>query len=201
MNELFPIYTKLAELQTLVVGAGPIGLEKLQALLSNSPQAKVKVVAAAATAAFRSYVAPYKTVLFEERLFEDSDIQGVDLIILATNDNVLNTHIRNLARAQHVLINVADKPALCDFYLGSVVQKGNLKIGISTNGKSPTIAKRLKEFLQDLLPEEIDETLALMQTMRASLKGDFQAKVKALNAHTKDILTQGITDYGSADKK
>src|SRR5690606_15312082 len=99
-----------------------------------------------------------------------------------------------LASENHILLNVADKPSLCDFYLGSVVQKGNLKIGISTNGKSPTIAKRLKEFLNDLLPEEIDQTLDLMQTMRNSLKGDFQEKIKVLNAHTKDLITNTSDD-------
>lgn len=199
MNELFPIYAKLAQLQTLVVGAGPVGLEKLQALLGNSPQAQIKIVAEQAIPAFRDYIAAFPKVEFEERLFEDTDLAGVDILILATNDNAFNAHVRSLARSQHILLNVADKPELCDFYLGSVVQKGNLKIGISTNGKSPTIAKRLKEFLQELLPEEIDETLELMQTMRASLKGDFQDKVKALNAHTKDRLTQGITKNDSAD--
>jgi len=83
---------------------------------------------------------------------------------------------------------VADKPALCDFYLGSVVRKGNLKIGISTNGKSPTIAKRLKEFLQDILPEEMDETLERMAELRESLKGDLKEKIKVLNEHTRRCL-------------
>jgi siroheme synthase-like protein len=58
----------------------------------------------------------------------------------------LNKYIRHSAHDRKLLINVADKPELCDFYLGSIVQKGDLKIAISTNGKSPTIAKRLKKF-------------------------------------------------------
>jgi siroheme synthase (precorrin-2 oxidase/ferrochelatase) len=72
--------------------------------------------------------------------------------------------------------------------MGSIVQKGNLKIGISTNGKSPTIAKRLKDLFNELLPEEIDELLDNMQSVRNRLKGDFNDKVNQLNAITKDFV-------------
>lgn len=74
------------------------------------------------------------------------------------------------------------------FLSGIHCKKGDLKIAISTNGKSPTIAKRVKELLNDLLPEEIDETLSLMSTYREQLRGDFEYKVKQLNEHTKNIL-------------
>lgn len=194
MNELFPIYVKLHQIQTLLVGAGNVGLEKLQAILANSPEAKVHIVAAEVNPEVYSLVQEKANIAVSERLFDESDIDNVDLIMLATNNTALNAHIRQLASKHHILLNVADKPTLCDFYLGSVVGKGNLKIGISTNGKSPTIAKRLKEFLNELLPEEIDETLELMGQLRDNLKGDFQEKVRALNAHTKDVLVKKSYD-------
>ncbi|MBE8720560.1 precorrin-2 dehydrogenase/sirohydrochlorin ferrochelatase family protein [Sphingobacterium pedocola] len=194
MNELFPIYIKLDQIQTLVVGAGPVGLEKLEALISNSPKANIHVVAEEVIPEFKKFVSDKANIRLSQRSFDRQDIEGIDLIILATNNPDFNNEVRKLASENHILLNVADKPSLCDFYLGSVVQKGNLKIGISTNGKSPTIAKRLKEFLNDLLPEEIDQTLDLMQTMRNSLKGDFQEKIKVLNAHTKDLLTNTSND-------
>ena len=194
MNELFPIYVKLHQIQVLLVGAGNVGLEKLHAILANSPQAKVHIVAEDVLPEVATIAQNSKNISLSERTFEDTDIAQVDLIILATNNETLNRHIRRLATAHHILLNVADKPALCDFYLGSVVQKGNLKIGISTNGKSPTIAKRLKEFLNELLPEDIDETLELMGQLRDNLKGDFQEKVRILNAHTKDVLVKKSYD-------
>lgn len=194
MNELFPIYVKLDEIQTLLVGAGNVGLEKLEAILANSPQANVHIVAEEVNPEVYVAVEDNEHIQVSKRKFEDRDIENVDLVMLATNNNVLNTHIRQLASTRHVLLNVADKPALCDFYLGSVVRKGNLKIGISTNGKSPTIAKRIKEFIDDLLPEEIDETLELMGELRDSLKGDFKEKVRILNAHTKDSLVKKSDD-------
>jgi siroheme synthase-like protein len=85
-------------------------------------------------------------------------------------------------------VNAADKPDLCDFYLSSVVKKGNLKIAISTNGKSPTVAKRLKEIFNNLLPEEIDEVLNNVEAIRNSLKGDFTDKVNQLNELTKGLI-------------
>lgn len=194
MNELFPIYVKLQQIQTLLVGAGNVGLEKLEAILANSPQARVHVVAKEVSTEVRALVKGKENIEVSERAFNESHIKNVDLIILATNNTALNRHIRQLASMHHILLNVADKPSLCDFYLGSVVCKGNLKIGISTNGKSPTIAKRIKEFLNELLPEEIDETLELMGELRDNLKGDFQEKVRVLNAHTKDILVKKSYD-------
>src|SRR5690606_35276792 len=114
--------------------------------------------------------------------------------MLAGHTAAVKTTVRQLASQHHILLNVADKPALCDFYLGSVVSRGNLKVGISTNGKSPTIAKRLKEIFNDLLPEEIDETLDLMGELINTLKGDFQEKVRVLNEHTKDVLAKKSYD-------
>ena len=194
MNALFPIYVKLHEVQVLLVGAGNVGLEKLQAILANSPQANVHIVAQDIHPEITNIAHHSPHITLSERSFDDTDVDHVDLIMLATNNATLNAHVRQLASSRHILLNVADKPALCDFYLGSVVQKGNLKIGISTNGKSPTIAKRLKEFLNDLLPEDIDETLELMGQLRDNLKGDFQEKVRILNAHTKDILVKQSYD-------
>lgn len=187
-NQLFPVFLQLNQLRTLLVGGGNVALEKLTALLGNSPQATVKVVAKEISAAVRDFIHGYPSVSLHERAFDDADLDGVDIVVVAADNAYLNEHIRNESRRRHILINVADKPDLCDFYLGSVVKKGNLKIGISTNGKSPTIAKRIKELLNDALPQEIDETLTYMSRLRDLLKGDFTDKVRTLNAHTVSLL-------------
>ncbi len=188
MNELFPIFVKMDQIHTLLVGAGPVGLEKLQAILKSSPRARIDVVAQQVDEETAEWIGKYETVRLFRKEFEESDLNDKDLVILATNNAGLNERIRTFAKERHLLLNAADKPALCDFYLSSVVQKGNLKLGISTNGKSPTMAKRLKEFFNDILPEEIDETLELMLQYRNQLKGDFKEKVEVLNAHTKGAL-------------
>src|SRR5690606_28439856 len=101
-----------------------------------------------------------------ERKFQEEDLENKDLVLLATDDQDLHAHIKELARKKRILVNVADTPHLCDFYLGSVVTKGNLKIGISTNGKSPTIAKRIREYLEEAIPDDANVLLNNMQVIR-----------------------------------
>jgi uncharacterized protein len=119
-----------------------------------------------------------------EKLFEATDLDSADIVVAATNDSGLNNEIRQAAKQRKLLINVADKPELCDFYLGSIVKKGDLKLGISTNGKSPTVAKRIKEVLNASLPDELDITLQQLNDLRNTLTGDFAYKVKELNRIT-----------------
>ena len=187
-NQLFPVFIKLNELHTLVIGAGPVGLEKLHQLLNNSRHARIPVLAETVIDELRAFAAGFPTVDIVEKSFEASDLEGINFVIAATNNNVLNTEIKREANKRGLLVNVADKPELCDFYLGSVVQKGDLKIAISTNGKSPTIAKRLKEVLTDSLPNSLNITLKQMQILRNMLKGDFSSKVQRLNEVTEILM-------------
>jgi siroheme synthase-like protein len=116
------------------------------------------------------------------------DLDGKDIVIAATDDPQLHVRIKAEAKARRVLANVADTPHLCDFYLGSVVKKGDLKIAISTNGKSPTLAKRMREFLEAALPDTTQQLLDNLGQIRARIEGDFQAKLKALNEVTSGFL-------------
>ncbi|MFE7088252.1 bifunctional precorrin-2 dehydrogenase/sirohydrochlorin ferrochelatase [Sphingobacterium spiritivorum] len=190
MNTLFPIFIKLNQIRTLLVGGGAVALEKFQALTAQDSQVQLTIVGKEIKTELKSLAAAYPHVELFEREFVAADLQDKELVVSATNNPELNEEIRVLTQQQNILLNAADKPALCDFYLGSIVQKGNLKVAISTNGKSPTIAKRVKDLLQDLLPEEIDETLELMSQLRDKLKGDFEYKVKTLNEHTKSLIEQ-----------
>ncbi|GHA79317.1 hypothetical protein GCM10007389_36840 [Pontibacter akesuensis] len=187
-NPLFPVFLKLEELQTLVVGGGAVGLEKLSAILANSPQAHVRLVAPEIREDIWALAAKHPTVKLDVREFHEDDLVDTDIVLVATNDPVLNKAIRDLAKSRKILANVADTPQQCDFYLGSVVQKGSLKFGISTNGKSPTVAKRVKEVLNEAFPEEIDQVLGKMGKIRAQLNGDFAEKVKQLNALTEGLV-------------
>lgn len=187
-NQLFPVFIKLNELHTLVIGAGPVGLEKLTALLNNSKRARITVVAETVIAEVTSLAAGNPSVNIIQKSFEPADLNGINIVIAATNNNALNEQIKQEANQRNLLVNVADKPELCDFYLGSIVQKGDLKIAISTNGKSPTIAKRLKEVLTESLPNGLAITLKQMQTLRNMLKGDFNSKVERLNEVTEILM-------------
>jgi siroheme synthase-like protein len=187
-NQLYPVFLKLEQLDTLLVGAGNVGLEKLHSLLSNSPLARITIVAPQVKQEVSELIAKHPSCSIVQKQFEPADLEGRDLVILATDDHVLHQTISQLAAAKGILINVADTPDLCDFYLGSIVQKGNLKIAISTNGKSPTAAKRIREVLQDALPGELDEVIENLHKVRGKLNGNFEQKVKKLNAITKGLV-------------
>ncbi len=187
-NQLFPVFLKLNQLHTVLIGAGPVGLEKLTAVLNNSPLARVTVVAEEIIAEVEQLAALYPQVKVIQKSFNPADLDAADIVIAATADNGLNHHIRAAAHERRLLVNVADKPDLCDFYLGSIIKKGDLKIAISTNGKSPTVAKRLKEVLTNALPGELNITLQQMSALRDTLSGDFAGKVKALNKATAILI-------------
>jgi len=189
-NQLFPVFIKLNELHTVLIGAGNIGLEKLTAIVNNSPLATVTIIARTFLPEVHALAAQFNGVKVIQKAFEDTDLDNANLVIAATNDNALNEYIVKAAHERNLLVNIADKPALCDFYLGSIVQKGDLKLAISTNGKSPTVAKRIKEVLNESIPDEIDDTLQQIAALRQTLTGDFAYKVKKLNEVTSLLVNK-----------
>ena len=191
-NLLFPIFLKVDQLDILIVGGGNVGQEKLEALLRNNPAARVRLIGERVKPEINRLAETYSFVQVEERAFDYADLEGTELLILATDSAATNAYIRELAKEKGILTNVADTPHLCDFYLGSTVKKGNLKIGISTNGQSPTFAKRFRELLEESMPEEIDELLDNLHKLRNSLKGDFCYKVKKLNEYTAGLVTARV---------
>lgn len=195
-NYLFPVFLRLEVLEVLLVGAGKVGLEKLGALLGNAPAARVTVVASEVSDEVSALAEKHAHVTIEERPFAETDLEGKDLVIIAIDDKAVSQSIRDLARERKILVNAADKPDQCDFYLSSVVQKGNLKIAISTNGKSPTAAKRIKEVLNKALPGELDEVITNLHTVRNRLNGNFEYKVRKLNE-----LTKILVEKDSAEKE
>ena len=196
-NQLYPVFLKLDELRLLLVGGGNVALEKLNSLLSNSPDAFITVVAPVIREEVRQLVSEHPYCTFVKRRFEEDDLDGNNLVICATDDKELHVRIKDLAKVKGILVNVADTPDLCDFYLGSIVQKGNLKIAISTNGKSPTIAKRLREVLSDTMPDELEDILNNMQVIRDKMKGDFEEKVKRLNEITRELAGNKTTGHAN----
>ena len=120
--------------------------------------------------------------------FDESDIKDHKIVIAATNHKEVNSEIFKASRAKRVLINVADTPSLCDFYMGSIVTKGNLKIAISTNGKSPTFSKRLRQLLEQTIPEESHDLIKNLRLIRDRLSGSFSVKVKELNSITQSLI-------------
>ncbi|MGE5846219.1 MAG: TSUP family transporter [Ignavibacteria bacterium] len=195
-NRLFPVFLKLENLNMLIIGGGSVGFEKLTAVLKNSPQANVTLVAPSIKEEIFKFSEEYPNVQLIPRVFRSSDLTNKDVVISAANNKELNSLIREEAKKNKILINVADTPELCDFYLSSVVQKGSVKLAISTNGKSPTIAKRLREFLEKTIPDDLENVLDNLVKIRSKLSGNFSEKVKALDKIT-SVLVENLPETNS----
>ncbi len=189
-NDLFPVFLKLNNLRLLIVGGGYIAVEKLGIVMANSPDTTIRIVAKEISHEIQQLADSNSRITLFKKEYTADDLLEIDIVIVGVNDIGLATVIVADAHNRKLLVNVADKPSLCDFYLGSVVKKGNLKLAISTNGKSPTIAKRLKETLYETLPDELDEVLDNMSSIRNNLDGDFADKVIKLNEITKLLVAK-----------
>lgn len=191
-NKLFPVFLKLENLSLLIIGGGNVALEKLNAVLNNSPKTRIRLVSTYISDAIKEIADERNNIELTERPYYIDDFDEVDIVIAAVNDLSVSKQIKRDAELKGKLANVADKPELCDFYLGSIVKKGSIKIAISTNGKSPTVAKRLKEVINNLIPDEMEDVLQNIQTIRQEMNGDFDEKVRQLNDITKVLVAKQV---------
>ena len=186
-NELYPVFLKVEVLEVLIVGGGNVGLEKLTFLLKSSPSAKVTMVSKVFIPEVISLAEGYNVSLVEDA-YNRTYLKGKQIVIATTDVLEVNLQVYNDCKKENILVNLADNPTYCDFYMGGIVTKGNVKIAISTNGKSPTAAKRLRQFFEEILPENMNELVENLNLYRKTLKGDFQDKVSKLNELTKEMI-------------
>ena len=145
MAELFPMFLKLEGRPCLVVGGGRVAESKIESLVRCG--ARVRVIAPAATDTVRESAKAGK-IEWEPRAFSLSDLTGVFLVVAATSSQVRHEQIFQQARRAGILCNVVDEPARCDFYYPAVVRRGPLQIAVSTSGRSPALAQRLRQELE-----------------------------------------------------
>jgi precorrin-2 dehydrogenase/sirohydrochlorin ferrochelatase len=186
-NELYPIFLKVNILNILIVGGGNVGLEKLHFLLKSSPNANVEVLAKDFLPETVELAKKHGVNLIKGS-FKRRYLKKRHLVIAATNDRELNKKIYTNAKKRYLLANIADTPEYCDFYMGGIVNKGHVKIAISTNGKSPTTAKRLRQFFEEVIPEDINYMVENLNEYRKTIKGDFGEKVNKLNEITQTLI-------------
>jgi len=139
----YPIMLDLAGRRALVVGGGKVALRKAQALADAG--ARVRVVAPDILPEF-AHDARLECV---QETYAARHMAGMFLAVAATDDEAVNARVAADARATGVLVNVVDRPALCDFIVPSVVERGRLMLAISTGGAAPSLARRLRERLEE----------------------------------------------------
>ena len=188
-NNLYPIFLKAKALHVLIVGGGNVAEEKLHFLLKSSPDAKVTIVSPMFREGTLALAKSFDVELIYDS-YNNSFLKGKHLVIATTDVPDVNVEVYKDCKAQHILVNVADNPPYCDFYMGGIVTKGHVKIAISTNGQSPTTAKRLRQFFEDVVPENVDDLVQNLNEFRKTIKGDFEQKVQTLNEFTKGLISK-----------
>jgi precorrin-2 dehydrogenase/sirohydrochlorin ferrochelatase len=188
-NNLYPIFLKAKALHVLIVGGGNVAEEKLHFLLKSSPDAKVTIVSPMFREGTLALAKSFDVELIYDS-YNNSFLKGKHLVIATIDVPDVNVEVYNDCKAQHILVNVADNPPYCDFYMGGIVTKGHVKIAISTNGQSPTTAKRLRQFFEDVVPENVDDLVQNLNEFRKTIKGDFEQKVQTLNEFTKGLISK-----------
>jgi precorrin-2 dehydrogenase/sirohydrochlorin ferrochelatase len=166
-TRLFPMFLKLSARPCLVLGAGTIAESKIAGLLEAG--GRVRVVAPEATPQVRSW-AQSNSIEWHQRSFQPDDLTGMFLVVAATSSAELHQRIFEEATRRGVLCNIVDVPVLCDFYYPAVVQRGALQIAISTEGKSPALAQRLRKQLEEQFGPEFEEWLAQLGEVRDKLQ-------------------------------
>jgi precorrin-2 dehydrogenase / sirohydrochlorin ferrochelatase len=182
MNSLFPMFAKLEGKRCLVVGAGKVGEPKIGGLIETG--AHIHVVTLQASGTVHQWARAGKIVL-EMRAFAPADLDGTFLTIVATASRDLNGSIYREAQRRGILCNVVDVPEYCDFYYPAVVRRGDLQIAISTNGRSPSLAQKLRQQLERQFGPGYARWVAeLGETRKLVLASDLDAQQKSDLLHS-----------------
>ena len=162
----YPVNLDIQNRNCLVVGGGSVGTRKVLTLLKCG--ARVTVVSPEMSERLEK-LEPSAALTLKKRAYRSSDLDGIFLVIGATDDEPLNRKISADAENRNTLCNIADRPEVCNFILPSIVQRDDLVITISTSGRSPALAKKLRQTLEGQFGEEYGKLLKLMGAVRKKL--------------------------------
>jgi precorrin-2 dehydrogenase / sirohydrochlorin ferrochelatase len=190
-TQMFPLFLKLAKRRCLVVGAGATAESKIAGLMGTG--AGVLVVAPRATPRVQAWARSRK-IDWRRRIFRPTDLRGMFLVVAATPSAALHQEIYRAARRLGVLCNIVDVPRLCDFYYPAVVRRGALQIAISTSGRSPALAQRLRKELEEHFGPEYEDWLAALGKAREKIQ------VQRLNAEQRKRLLHGLASQGAFER-
>ena len=170
----FPMFMDMRDLKVLVIGAGSIATEKLEKLIVFTN--KITVIALRVEEEARSLIEEHQLTL-EQRAYKKGDIEGFDIVIVATDTVAMHKKIYEESRDSRVLVNSVDDIAYCDFIFPSYVKKDDLTIAFSTGGASPAFAKQIRQYCEKSIPENVGAFLSKMRSLRVTMpKGQERMK-------------------------
>lgn len=184
----FPVALKIKGKRVLIVGGGDVAVRKFLKVLEFKPYS-VKVIAKNISEKIRTKERDSVKVELIEREFKDEDIKQFDIVFVATDDEELNRKVAEKTKHQKTLVNVADNPELCDFFMPAMIKNGALLISVSTGGATPSFSAALKKLIQQKLPiDEFSRALGPVSEMRRRL---IEKEVEG----RRDIISTLSSDY------
>lgn len=167
MNKMLPVFLNMKDKHCLVVGGGKVAYRKTLKLLET--EAKVTLIAPVFTGELHNLAASGTVELFE-REYRTGDVEGYYLVFACTNNSDINKNVFNDCERMNIMINVVDQPEVCNFYVPAVVQQGDLKIAVSTNGKSCALAKKIRLDLEQQFDSRYIGLLDFLGKIRSYVK-------------------------------
>jgi len=167
MSQFYPVYLNLNQKNCLVVGGGKVAERKIETLMEY--EANVKVVSPLVENRIEEWASQGKIEL-NHAVFCEEDLEGIFIVFIATDHYSINQKIAAMCRERRILVNAVDDPPNCDFYVPAVLRRKSLSIAISTEGKSPLFASRLKQKLSQHVPEAYGDFVDMMGSVRELIK-------------------------------
>lgn len=168
--KLYPIFLKLEGRACLVVGGGSVAERKARSLLQSGAQ--VRMVSLEFTCGIEKLSRESKNLIIHKKPYEEEDLKAVALVVAATDDRETNEKISKAASKRGIMVNVVDVPELCSFFLPSTVYRGDLAVAISTGGRCPAFAKKLRQKLE----AELGDGLGLLVECLGAVRNELLLK-------------------------
>ena len=188
MMAYFPFFVDLEGKNGLVVGGGTVALRKVEKLLPYGPRLTVVALE------FRPEFRGMENVELRQRPFEQSDLEGSDFAVVATDDRALNHWAAEFCGRRHIPVNVADSKEDSAFLFPALLQRGELSVGVSASGASPAAAACIRDRFAQVLPDRLEEILAFLAQVREPVRQtlpDSEARRRLLTALVADCMEAG----------
>lgn len=186
----YPIYLDIEDRDVLIIGGGNVCARKAETMMKYG--ARVTIVSPACTDEIEQWAAQ-KALQVRRKTYEEADLDGASIVIASTDDKCINARVARDCRRRRIPVNVVDVTHLCEFIVPAIVEQGSIQIAVSTGGKSPALARTLKEDLQKFVGPEYDEVNRILGTLRAAAKKTLPTDVDRKRFFDA-IIAQGILD-------
>jgi len=163
----YPIYIDIEDRAVLIVGGGAVCARKAETMMRYG--GRVTIVSPEITDEIAAWESD-GALDVRRKMYEESDLDGASIVIASTDDQCVNARVARDCRRRRIPVNVVDVTHLCEFIVPAIIEKGSIQIAISTGGKSPALARTLKEDMQRMIGPEYAEVNDLLGTLRKSAK-------------------------------